>query len=216
MAWHESGEARVIPVILRSVDWQEAPFAKLQALPQDAKPVANWESRDDAFTSVVQGVRQAIKDLSAVSQKSRPQKIIELFKRFALRPKKFAGQEFVADVILEDVASKIDEQEADVFNLPLGDAISRRFVIKPEMSYADRLYADGKLADWLEDAPAATYRLRLRLIYGTYEKMHFNGEKKTHPKGGFRLMEVIEANSDATVEKAQTRRSTGVADHRGF
>jgi hypothetical protein len=32
MARHEAKEARVIPVILRPVDWQDAPFGKLQAL----------------------------------------------------------------------------------------------------------------------------------------------------------------------------------------
>ena len=36
---HHAGEARVIPVILQPVDWQEAKFGALQALPVDAKPV---------------------------------------------------------------------------------------------------------------------------------------------------------------------------------
>ena len=34
---HQAGEACVIPVIIRSVDWSSAPFATLQALPKDAK-----------------------------------------------------------------------------------------------------------------------------------------------------------------------------------
>src|SRR2546422_2161780 len=34
---HEDGDARVIPIILRPVHWQLAPFGKLQALPKDAK-----------------------------------------------------------------------------------------------------------------------------------------------------------------------------------
>lgn len=36
---HEFGEARVIPIILRPVDWKGAPFGKLQALPKNAEPV---------------------------------------------------------------------------------------------------------------------------------------------------------------------------------
>ena len=40
---HDQGEARVIPVILRrSMDWQGAPFGKLQSLPTDGKPVTSW------------------------------------------------------------------------------------------------------------------------------------------------------------------------------
>lgn len=36
---HNAGEARVIPVILVPVYWEDAPFSKLQALPIDGKPV---------------------------------------------------------------------------------------------------------------------------------------------------------------------------------
>ena len=36
---HECGEACVIPIILRPIYWQKAPFGKLQALPKDGKPV---------------------------------------------------------------------------------------------------------------------------------------------------------------------------------
>jgi hypothetical protein len=49
MKRHEAGEARVVPIILKSVDWGGAPFGKLQAFPKDAKPVTKWSNRDDAF-----------------------------------------------------------------------------------------------------------------------------------------------------------------------
>lgn len=60
---HEAGEARVIPVILRPVDWRGAPFGKLQALPTDAQPVTKWSNRDEAFKNVAQGIRVAVKEL---------------------------------------------------------------------------------------------------------------------------------------------------------
>lgn len=63
MQRHEAGEARVIPVILRPVDWQGAPFGKLQALPKDAKPVTSWTKRDEAFANVAQGIRAAVEEL---------------------------------------------------------------------------------------------------------------------------------------------------------
>jgi len=37
---HDAGEARVIPVILRPVDWHEAPFGKLKPLLTDGKPIS--------------------------------------------------------------------------------------------------------------------------------------------------------------------------------
>ena len=63
MERHEAGEARVIPVILRPVDWKGAPFGKLQALPKDAKPVTTWANRDEAFVDVARGIRAVVKEL---------------------------------------------------------------------------------------------------------------------------------------------------------
>lgn len=61
MERYEIGEALVIPIILTSVEgWTNSPFAKLQVLPKDGKPVTKWNDRDEAFVNVVQGIRRAI------------------------------------------------------------------------------------------------------------------------------------------------------------
>lgn len=57
---YRAGEARVIPIILRPCDWHSAPFGKLQSLPTDGKPVANWGSHDMAFADIVRGIRTAL------------------------------------------------------------------------------------------------------------------------------------------------------------
>ncbi len=69
MKRHDSGEARVIPVILRPVHWQGAPFGKLQALPTDGKPVtgSSWRSQDEAFFDVAEGIRKAVEKLTGSS-----------------------------------------------------------------------------------------------------------------------------------------------------
>src|SRR5436305_1017966 len=46
---HKAGSARVIPILLRRVDWEDAPFSVLQVLPTNAKPVTQWRNRDDAY-----------------------------------------------------------------------------------------------------------------------------------------------------------------------
>ena len=63
---HERREARVIPVILRPVYWEKAPFAKLQVLPTNAEPVtsSNWHSLDDAFFNVSEGIRVVAEELA--------------------------------------------------------------------------------------------------------------------------------------------------------
>ncbi len=60
---HDAGEACVIPIILREVDWYGAPFAKLQALPKNAEPVTGWANRDQAFADIARGIRKSVEGL---------------------------------------------------------------------------------------------------------------------------------------------------------
>lgn len=64
MERHEAREARVIPIILKPVDWHDAPFAKLQALPKNAKAVTTWQDKDEAFFNVVQGIRRVVEEMA--------------------------------------------------------------------------------------------------------------------------------------------------------
>lgn len=60
-----AGEVRVIPILLRDVDWSDAPFAHLLALPRDARPVtsAAWHTVDDAFADVARGIRRVVEEM---------------------------------------------------------------------------------------------------------------------------------------------------------
>lgn len=75
MERHATGEACVIPVILRDVDWRGAVFGKLQALPKNANPVATSANRDQAFADVARGIRKAVEELK---QQPTPQAISQL------------------------------------------------------------------------------------------------------------------------------------------
>jgi len=63
---HESGEAIVIPVILDYVDWHDAPFGKLNALPRDGIPITSrkWKNQNEAFAEVARGIRTNVKNLN--------------------------------------------------------------------------------------------------------------------------------------------------------
>jgi hypothetical protein len=63
VARHAAGEARVIPVILRHVDWRGTPFATLKAVPKDGRPVVGWASTDEAFLDVTREIRRAINSI---------------------------------------------------------------------------------------------------------------------------------------------------------
>jgi hypothetical protein len=60
---HRAGQARVLPILLRSVDWQDAPFATLQMLPTGAKPIMQWMDQDEALEDVAKGIRNVVSSL---------------------------------------------------------------------------------------------------------------------------------------------------------
>jgi len=68
---HDAGTARVIPVIVRPVEWSGAPFKKLQALPADAKPVVEWPSRDRAWLNMASALRDLLRDLQGGDEPSK-------------------------------------------------------------------------------------------------------------------------------------------------
>ena len=64
---HTAGQACVIPVIVRPVDWQGAPFSMLQAVPKNAKAVSLWASRDEAWEDAAKSIRAAIEKFAKAS-----------------------------------------------------------------------------------------------------------------------------------------------------
>lgn len=77
MERHEAGEARVVPVILRPCLWDGTPFAKLQGLPKDGKPVTEWSNRENAFSDIARGIRSVVEELKKSVDADGPVKIKE-------------------------------------------------------------------------------------------------------------------------------------------
>lgn len=65
MERHESGEARVIPILLRPVSCEGAPFARLQMLPTSGKPITSRSNLDEAFKEVTQSISQAVREITS-------------------------------------------------------------------------------------------------------------------------------------------------------
>jgi hypothetical protein len=124
---------RVIPIILRACDWQDAPFGNLQALPKDAKPVTSWSNRDEAFLCVEQGIRETVEELWTRRMHKLKNQIYEFENQFEqaearkqqAKPLKieleneFANAEAIKQQmdrwkILEDTQTKIFEIQQDI------------------------------------------------------------------------------------------------------
>ncbi len=57
---HDKRQARVIPIVLRSVVWDNTPFSHLQRLPRDRRPIADRSKpgRDQAFAEIAGAIRE--------------------------------------------------------------------------------------------------------------------------------------------------------------
>jgi hypothetical protein len=60
---HDQERVHLLPVIGRNCKWQNLPFARLQVLPEGAVAINSWQSRDDAFVSVVLGVERVAREI---------------------------------------------------------------------------------------------------------------------------------------------------------
>ncbi|WP_157980978.1 toll/interleukin-1 receptor domain-containing protein [Idiomarina tyrosinivorans] len=60
-----SGEAVVIPVILRPCAWTASPYGELQALPTDGKPISTWDNIDIASLEVAESIFEKIKQIES-------------------------------------------------------------------------------------------------------------------------------------------------------
>jgi TIR domain len=69
---HDNGDAIVIPVILRSCLWHQAPFGKLLATPRDGKPITQWPDIDQAFTEVADAIRKAAQKIAGPASAPSP------------------------------------------------------------------------------------------------------------------------------------------------
>jgi TIR domain/PEGA domain len=102
---HNAGMARVVPIFLRACHWTPAPFAKLQGLPNDMKPVASWPKgkRDAVWTEVAKGIHRAAEECIAHrmigSLKRKADNGIHLFQIPFPRNQLFTGRQKILAVL---------------------------------------------------------------------------------------------------------------------
>lgn len=62
-------QARIIPIILNFIDWENSPLAHLEVLPENKKPVKDWRNKDEAFYDIVQSIQSVVAKLRASPRK---------------------------------------------------------------------------------------------------------------------------------------------------
>jgi TIR domain len=69
---YEAGQAQVVPIFLRPVDWEMASFMYLQGLPHNGKAVTEWNNQDAAFADIAKGIRCVVEALTYVKVSQKP------------------------------------------------------------------------------------------------------------------------------------------------
>ncbi|MDF2176988.1 toll/interleukin-1 receptor domain-containing protein [Aliiglaciecola sp. CAU 1673] len=53
----KEGSAKLIPIIIRPVDWESSDLSQFQALPKDALAITSWSNQDEAWVDVTKKLR---------------------------------------------------------------------------------------------------------------------------------------------------------------
>lgn len=60
---HRGGQAVVVPILVRDVEWETAPFAFIEMLPKGCLPISAWKDPELAFTEVTRAIRDLIRTI---------------------------------------------------------------------------------------------------------------------------------------------------------
>ena len=105
----------MIPILVRPVDWEKAPFGHLKVLPTDGKPITLWRNRDEAFKDIVQGIGVALKDVQHLTFGTPSSALPRLWNiPYASNPF-FTGQ----DVLLTRLANTLKTGQPTALSQPL-------------------------------------------------------------------------------------------------
>ncbi|HET8841451.1 MAG TPA: toll/interleukin-1 receptor domain-containing protein [Ktedonobacteraceae bacterium] len=62
------GQARVVPLLLRAVDWRESPLREFICLPANESPITLWSNHDEAFQACVAGIKDLLNQPTSAPQ----------------------------------------------------------------------------------------------------------------------------------------------------
>ena len=140
---HEAKEARVIPIILKPVDWQGAPFGKLQALPKNGKPVTGWPDVEDAFLNIAKGIRLVTEEFTGQNEEA-----VNHRKHIKVVPKLYTVRWcIVLSATIDDIDRPRAEAIAEHLRELSGDA---KLTIKSIEPGSVKIYFEGNIKGFLK------------------------------------------------------------------
>ena len=150
---HHSGSARVFPVIVGVCDWHDTPFGKLNALPQDGKPIDKFPDRNEGFMQVVKAVKDFAKNKGSIAKKPLTQtaQLAETHLQSVLpRSGNLRVKHTFTDKEAHDFVESAFEYISNYFEASLkelenrNDGIESKFTRLDATHFVARIYKNGK------------------------------------------------------------------------
>lgn len=117
---HQRGEAIVVPIVIRPVDWMDYEIGKIQALPEWGKPISDHDSSDAAWVSVVRALKDKIKsanqsnDIVNGNESLEPNTLTTSFQEWLCDTDVVLVHRNIAKVTLADVFIAPDLKRLDI------------------------------------------------------------------------------------------------------
>jgi hypothetical protein len=189
---HTAGEALVIPIILRPVYWHNAPFGKLQALPEDGKPVTSWANRDEVFFRIAETIREVVKQMIPAES---PQKIAAQVREAAREYNALARMHPSLYPLREQDGSLLDLVQVGVWRSGLASVHLRRGEQFLESGRYKKALEEFEEAIRLDPLASSAYRGRGRayemLAQQTYETLKQQAHACHEAAGQLRIEESL-------------------------
>ena len=104
---HDRGQARVIPILIRPVDWINSPLSRLQCLPRNVKSVEEWPQEELAYKDIATEIFTLVNNI--VQQRADAKPPQDLVADAAPDPNKAEGRQRLASDLPKLVDRAVQE-----------------------------------------------------------------------------------------------------------
>jgi hypothetical protein len=142
---HHQLDSVVIPILLRSVYWQETPIAQLQILPRNKIPVQTWDDPDVAYACIVAEIREVVGEIY--------QKRVDGFKYQSFLTEKLEGKYLINDHLRKELqefsnALLLSDQEICCIESSLLSINRERAVLKVKnLNIYGKFYKENRIKE---------------------------------------------------------------------
>lgn len=77
LAQEQTGQTRIVPILISACRWQDSDFASLHMLPQGGKSIASWKPQAEAWTKVVEEITRLVTSADADARPAAPAPIMK-------------------------------------------------------------------------------------------------------------------------------------------